>query len=126
MELRDILQKAWENKGDIVKGFYNAYIHCTPELQAEAQKRIGICRQNTCGWWDEKGVMERTVLKGQEACGGCGCQLQAKAHNMQLQCYLGDIGQEPLWKAVTSEEMEKHVAEIRYQEQFNKPNNNQI
>ena len=118
--LKEKLQTIWENKESIADGFYHAYIHCTPEIEAEAIKRLNLCRKNTCGLHDPNGTSEKAVLKGSESCAGCGCVLKAKTHSMSNHCWLKNIGQTPIWDAVLTEEQDKEMQELIYNNQFKK------
>lgn len=91
MSLKDKLQMAWKNKGQIMEGFYNAYVGSSDEVKQEALRRLELCRTNKCGFHDPKGESERAVFKGKESCGGCGCDLYAKAHAMSAHCFLKDV-----------------------------------
>lgn len=73
-----------------MEGFYNAYVSASTEVKEEALKRLEICRSNQCGLHDPKGESEKAVFKGKESCGGCGCDLYAKAHAMSAHCFLKD------------------------------------
>ena len=90
LKLKELLQTAWKNKGQIMEGFYNAYVSASTEVKDEALRRLEICRSNQCGLYDPKGESERAVFKGKESCGGCGCDLYAKAHAMSAHCFLKD------------------------------------
>lgn len=93
MKLKEILKTAWENKGTIMEGFYNAYVSANDQVKKEAMARLEICRSNTCGLYNPKGENNDTVkavFPGKESCGGCGCDLYAKAHAMSAHCYLKD------------------------------------
>jgi hypothetical protein len=125
MNLKEKLQAAWNNKGTIMEGFYNAYVSCNQEVKDEALKRLELCRTNQCGFHDPKGQSEKAVFKGKESCGGCGCDLFAKAHAMSAQCYLGDIDPDtaeprgvPVWTAVMTHEQEMEINKIAYNKQF--------
>ncbi len=120
MNLKDILQKAWENRSQIAEGLYHTYISCKPELEAEAQRRLTICKQNTCGLWDETGTSEKLVVKGKGGCTGCGCEGIYKTHCFQCHCTLKDLGQEPLWDAVIDREVAKAINQAEYEQQFKK------
>lgn len=94
MNLKEKIQLAWKNKGQIVEGFYNAYVGASPEVKDEALKRLELCRSNKCGFHNPKGENNETmkaVFPGKESCGGCGCDLYAKCHAMSARCYLADI-----------------------------------
>jgi hypothetical protein len=125
MTLKEKIQTAWNNRGIIVEGFYNAYVSASPEVKQEALKRLSFCRTNQCGLHDPKGESEQAVFKGKESCGGCGCDLYAKCHAMSAQCYLADIDPAtgtprgiPLWTAVMTQEQELEINKIAYQKQF--------
>lgn len=125
MNLREKLQKAWENRNQIAEGFYNTYISHDQEIKEEAARRLAICQSNACGLWDSTGTSENLVVKGEGGCTLCGCNGKLKTAAMQVQCALGDndpaTGKPygtPLWLAVTTEEQEKEVNAIQYQKQF--------
>ena len=125
MNLKEKLQAAWNNKGTIIEGFYNAYVSSKQEVKDEALKRLELCRTNQCGFHDPKGQSEKAVFKGKESCGGCGCDLFAKAHAMSAQCYLGDVDSAtgeprgiPIWTAIMTHEQELEINKIAYQRQF--------
>ena len=112
MTLKEKLTLAWRNKNNIVEGFYNAYISSSDDIKQEALNRLKICRTNECGYHDPKGQSEKAVFKGKESCGGCGCDLVAKAHAMSTYCYLKDQGKEPLWDALITREQEEDIRTI--------------
>lgn len=125
MELREKLRIAWENRHQIAEGFYNKYLSLDPDIRAEAARRKQICESNQCGHYDKDGKPENSILPGKPSCDICHCNIDIKVNCMQCWCALRDIQQPELWSPVITEEQEKHIAEIRYQEQFNKPTNNQ-
>ncbi len=115
------LQLAWQNKGTIAEGFYNAYVSASPEVKKEAMGRLEICRSNQCGLYNPKGENTETlkaVFPGKESCGGCGCDLYAKCHAMSAHCFLKDIEKPPLWDSVMTHEQEMEINKIAYQKQF--------
>lgn len=128
MKLKEKIQAAWNNKGTIIEGFYNAYISSAKEVKEEAVRRLEICRSNQCGFYNPKGLNNETmkaVFPGKESCGGCGCDLYAKCHAMSAQCFLGDINpatgksiSTPLWEAIMTHEQEIEINKIAYQKQF--------
>jgi hypothetical protein len=125
MNLKEILQTAWKNKGVIMEGFYNAYVSQSKEVKAEALRRLEICRTNQCGLYDPKGQSEKAVFKGKESCGGCGCDLYAKCHAMSAHCFLkdlGDLDKEPLWDSLMTVEQEMEINKIAYKRQFENRN----
>ena len=72
-----------------------------------AAERIKICRKNTCGFYDKLGESETVFLKGKEACGLCGCNLEMKCASQDSYCALKDINQDPLWDIREIVEKEK-------------------
>lgn len=127
MKLRETIQKIWENKSEIAEGFYNRYLSMDKDIKEEAARRLTICKQNTCGYWDETGTHERLAIKGSPGCTGCGCNGEMKTNCMSCQCYLGDINPDtgqprsiPLWEAVLTDEQDKHIGQITYENQFKK------
>ena len=118
MKLGERLQKAWENRNQIIDGLYHTYITCKPELEQEAQRRLTICRANTCGMWDETGTSEKLVVKGYPGCTACGCKGDIKVHCFQCHCTLKDMGQEPLWDAVMTQEQANEINATEYRKQF--------
>lgn len=94
MTLKAKIQLAWKNRGQIMEGFYNAYVNSTPEVKEEALKRLDLCRSNKCGLHNPKGENDenmKAVFPGKESCGGCGCDLYAKCHAMSAHCFLVDV-----------------------------------
>lgn len=121
MSLIEKLKLAWENRGPIAEGFYNAYVSSSEEIKAEALRRLTICRSNKCGLHDPKGESDKAVFKGKESCGGCGCDLYAKCHAMSAHCFLKDLNdpeKPPLWDEVMTHEQEMTVNNIAYKKQF--------
>jgi len=120
MTIREKLQKAWDNRASIADGFFHAYISCSPELEQEAQRRLAICKANTCGYWDETGTSDKLVEQGKPGCTGCGCEGMKKTHCFSCHCYLKDIGQEPLWDSVVTSEQENTANQKIWEQQFKK------
>jgi hypothetical protein len=118
MTLREKLQKAWDNRSQIAEGIYNTYLSLDPEIKAEAARRLEICQANTCGLWDSTGTSPKLVIQGKPGCTGCGCEGTYKVNCMKCWCSLKDIGQPPLWDAITTEEMDKEIAQKQWEEQF--------
>lgn len=83
----------------ILEGWLN-YIFPTPTKKQVAQKRLTLCRQNLCGYWDPKGQSPEASFKGTESCGVCGCPLATKTMAMSSTCALKDIGKKPVWGPV--------------------------
>lgn len=120
MKLLETLKLAWENKGSIAEGFYNTYISLDKEMKEEAERRKVICESNTCGHYDKEGKPETSAIPGEPACDICHCNIKLMVHAMEKTCSLQKIEQEPLWYAITTEEQERHVGQIRYENQFKK------
>ena len=118
MTLKEKIQKAWENKGHILEGFYNEYISMDPEIKAEAARRLSICEANSCGYWDATGTSEKLVVSGKPGCTACGCEGGMKTSCMQCHCSLKDMGQEPLWDELITQDQAKKINEVTYQNQF--------
>ena len=121
MTLKERLQIAWKNKSQIAEGLYNAYIQCSPEIKAEYERRIVICRENKCQFYNPTGVntgMLKAVVPGIESCGGCGCVLQGKTHLPSAYCWLKDIQQTPLWTELLTPAQDKELNAILYRKQF--------
>lgn len=121
MKLLDTLKLAWENKGGIAEGFYNTYLSLDKEMKEEAQRRKEICESNNCGHYDAEGNPETSAIPGKPACDICHCNIELMCHTMSKTCSLEKLeGRVPLWAAVTTEDMEKEVAQKRYEAQFKK------
>lgn len=118
MKLRETLKLAWENKGSIAEGFYNTYISLDKEMQQEAERRKRICESNICGHYDKEGKLETSTIPGQPSCSICHCNIKLMVHSMEKTCSLEKLEQEPLWTAVTDNEMEKTVGQLKWEKQF--------
>ena len=94
------LNQIWKNKDKILEGIKNKYLKKKDKdkLKSIAEKRISICRTNQCGFYDKDGSSKKAVIKGLEACSGCGCNLEIKGYSLSSHCYLKDIGEKPLWE----------------------------
>ncbi len=117
MTLKDKFQIAWKNRAQITEGFFNTVIGCRPELEAEAQRRLAICKG--CKYWDPTGMADIFVVKGRAGCSICGCEGNFKAHCFNCHCSLKDLDppQEPLWEALWDDEVEKHLRDESYKQQ---------
>lgn len=99
--MRNKIITIWKNKWKIFEGLYNRlFMKDSPEIRKIVKERLAICQSNKCGLYDAKGEGDNVVMKGKPACGGCGCNASIKASCMSCHCFLADIGQEPLWKAI--------------------------
>lgn len=120
MTLKDKLETAWKNRSQIIDGLYHTFISCSPELEQEAQRRLSICKENTCGYWDESGQSDKLVIKGKSGCTACGCEGNYKVHCFSCDCSLKQLGLPPLWEAVITEEQDKEIKQKQYEKQFKK------
>lgn len=119
MRLKETLKLAWENRKDIVEGFYNTYISLDKEMEQEAQRRKAICESNICGHYDKEGKPETSAIVGKPACSICHCNIELMVHSMEKSCSLGQLeGQHPLWDAITTNEQEKEVGQLKYEKQY--------
>ncbi len=98
---KENLLKVWKSKGQILEGIVNS-VFKQEHIEEIAQERMSICESNVCGLYDANGESERAVVKGSPACAGCGCKLEFKTRAMASACYLGEMGEHPLWVAVLS------------------------
>lgn len=120
MNWKDTLKLAWENKDLIAEGFFNKYLSLDKEMQEEAERRKSICESNICGHYDVEGKPETSAIPGKPACNICHCNIDLMCHTMSKTCSLKMLDQTPLWEAVTTDEQEKHVGQIKWENQFKK------
>lgn len=120
MKLTEILKLAWENKEQIAEGFYNTYISMDKEREQEAQRRLRICESNQCGYYDKEGKPETSAIPGKPACSICHCNIELMTHSMSKTCSLKLIDKTPLWESVLTDEQERHVKQIEWENQFKK------
>ena len=118
MNLRDTLKLAWENRTQIVDGFYNTYIVHKPEIDAEANRRLVICESNVCGYYDAEGKPETSSIPGKPACSICHCNIAMKVHCTYCYCALKDIDKEPLWDIMMTKEQDDIINAKNYENQF--------
>lgn len=90
-------------------------------MKEEAKRRQDICEGNTCGYYDKEGKPETSAIPGKPACSICHCNVNLMVHTMSKTCSLKLIDQTPLWEAVTTDEQEKYVGQIKWENQFKKP-----
>lgn len=98
--------KIWKNKHKILEGIRYTWFP-TSYVETIAQRRLAICRTNSCGLYDAKGEAAICVKKGEGCCSGCGCNDVYKAHSLSSYCTLKDLGKTPLWGAELSESEER-------------------
>lgn len=118
MTLREKFQIAWENKSQIAEGLYNTYISSNEEIKQEASRRLGICKENACGFWDETGTNPRLMVPGKSGCILCHCEGSYKTSCMTCHCSLKDIGETPRWEALLTEDQNKELQQQIYDNQF--------
>ena len=124
MTLKEKIQKVWENRVQIADGLYHTWISCTEEQEQEAQRRLEICKQDKCGYYDATGTHQSLVMKGKPGCTACGCTIDYKVHCFSCDCSLKQKDLTPLWEAIITEEQDNKIREEAYQQQF-KPKDNQ-
>lgn len=91
-------KKIWENRNKIFEGIKN-FIFRKQYIEKIANERINICRQNTCGFYDQYGISEMAIGNmNKESCAACGCVLQLKTRSLKSSCGLEEIDLTPLWK----------------------------
>ncbi len=117
MTLKEKLQIAWENRSKIAEGLYNTYISHDADIKTEAARRLSLCKENLCGFWDE-GTNSRLMVKGKGGCILCRCEGEYKTHCMSCHCSLKDIGEEPRWEALLTKEQDDNIKQITYDNQF--------
>ena len=120
MNWRETLKLAWENRDQISDGFWNAYIHCKPEVEKEALRRKKICESNVCGMYDPIGKKETSAIPGKPTCSACHCNIEMKVHNMSVNCGMEKLGKELYWTAVVDESQWNEIEDRKYKEQFKK------
>lgn len=86
----------WKSRRSILEGMRMYYF---PKAYVEkiANKRLNICKTNICGFYDELGVQETTIVKGQTSCANCGCVLKFKTRSLSSACPLTEKGFEGYW-----------------------------
>lgn len=109
--MKSRIMEVWKNKGLILEGVTNTWFK-TAHVEAVAEERLLVCRSNSCGFYDEHGIMASAYFPGQESCGLCGCKMAYKVRSMSSACTLGTIEQKPLWYAIMNE-----AQEIKFKEQ---------
>lgn len=120
MKLLETLKLAWENKDDIGEGFYNKYLSLDKEMKAVAEERKSVCESNICKHYDQEGKAETSAIPGKPACDICHCNIDLMCHAMFKTCSLERLGELPLWTAVTTNDMELHVGQKKWEQQFKK------
>lgn len=120
MKLKESIQKAWENRKQIVDGLYYLYLNNKSEFEQEFQNRKAICETNQCGYYDIEGKPENSVIPGKPSCKVCHCNIEVLTHCPECTCSLNKIGLNPLWEAVMTEEQSKEIRQKEWEEQFKK------
>ena len=90
------IQEVWKNKWKILSGIWNSKFG-TKEIKSIAETRLSICQSNKCGFYDAEGKSENTFIKGEPACGVCGCNIKFLVNSLESKCSLQELGKEPLW-----------------------------
>lgn len=93
------LKKIWKSKWKILDGvIHSLIINFTPKIKKQIKQRRALCAN--CNYLDLTGTGELTVVKGEPACGICGCNIKLLTASLSSECSLSDIGQEPKWKKI--------------------------
>lgn len=87
-----MLRKIWKSRYKILEGLW---ARITGKNRTLAEKRISICKG--CKYYDKHGKSEMAVIKGEPACGICGCHLLTLVSCKSCTCSLEDINEKPLW-----------------------------
>jgi len=116
MNLKEKIQQAWINRNQIAEGFYNSYLSHNEEIKEEAARRLSLCRENVCGFWDETGTNPRIAVKNKPGCILCGCNGKLKTSCMSCECPLQAVGETPRWTAVMTLEQEQEIEKIKQQQ----------
>jgi hypothetical protein len=90
------LIELWKKKDKIFEGIMHS-VFKREDVEAIAEKRLAICRSNTCGYHDPEGQSANAVLKGAESCASCGCKLAWKTRALSDGCPIG------LWQPVLTD-----------------------
>ena len=99
------IKKLYKDRHKIVEGISNL-VFLKKEVNRIAAQRDSICQSNVCGQYDKDGSSEKAFIKGSAACAICGCNIRLLTHSLHSECSLHEIGQEPLWKMVLTEDEE--------------------
>lgn len=100
------LKIAWINKHKIIEGVWATWFP-SKYVEKIASKRIAICKQNLCGYYDPSGKHPKCFVSGTGCCTACGCRSVYKTHSLSSYCSLKDKGISPLWDAEMTEEQEE-------------------
>ena len=97
--MRKKLKKIWNERMMILKAIYNKFFNFKErkEINEMSIERSGICRMNICGHYDKDGSSPNAIVRGQEACGICGCNLSLMTKLKEANCSLVSINELPLW-----------------------------
>ena len=100
------IQAFWKNKWKILQGIYRS-VFKNHFVESVVLYRKKLCESNVCGLYSPLGVNENCYVVGEPCCGGCGCKLAWKHRSLSSHCHLKDVGKEPLWNSIMTEEEEK-------------------
>ena len=84
------LQEIWKKKSLIVDGIYNHFFG-SKKAKEQAKKRLKICQSNKCGFYDKEGNSEKAFIKGEPACGVCGCNIAFLTASLDSKCSLQEL-----------------------------------
>lgn len=94
-----------KNLPKIIAGVWNSWFP-TYYIERIAEKRIRICEDDACGFYDQYGKSKKAFVPGVPTCGNCGCVLSFKTRSLSSECSLADIALTPLWKKEMTEKEE--------------------
>lgn len=100
--LWDKIKIIWKSRSKIFNGIWHS-LFPSAYVERVASERLKACRTNTCGFYDKEGVMEKTIVKGSESCGNCGCVLKYKIRSLSSSCPMTELGYKGYWEARMTE-----------------------
>ena len=104
------IKKIWKKHREILEGITNATFK-NEHVEQIAELRKQICETNVCGHYDAEGKSEICYFPGNPCCSACGCKLSWKQRSLSDSCGLKDLGKDPLWESVMTDQDEKEFRE---------------
>jgi len=98
------LGQIWKARKQILEGVKNTVVK-DEFVELVAANRMEICK--ACPKFDGK----CTVAGTGPCCGACGCSLKFKVRSMSTFCGMTNIGEDPKWMAIMSQEEEQKMLE---------------
>jgi len=96
------LGQIWKARKQILEGVKNTLVK-DKFVELVAANRMEMCK--SCEHFDGKCSVAGTG----PCCGACGCSLKFKTRSMSTFCGMTNIGKEPKWMAVMSQEEEQKM-----------------